>query len=335
MSETPGASDFVDPTPSARLSRKNILALVLTITGVILALFFSSRRGPAPRYSKPVSDPAGYADLAPITISAPDLEAETSVQASPAWAGAPVQPSFRQVRDERRQARFDEARRARPLVHSIGAMLKEPPLDQRAGNALNAPGRARAEAAARGVYTVRAASVIEAALATAIHSERPGPVLARVVRPVRDSQHLQHVLIPAGTKLKGYVEQVVASRGGQVVVVWTGMEFPDGRTMPLPALPAMEQTGEHGLRDAVNRHRARNFGSAALMALVGGSATYASAQAGAASGLVGASLAMELSRSAASTLQPGHSRMPTVTIRAGYRFLIYVTEDLHFEAPYR
>ena len=52
------ASEFVDPTPVARLSRRNILALVLSLAGVLLVLFFSSRQ----RTSEP---PTSY-DLAPL-----------------------------------------------------------------------------------------------------------------------------------------------------------------------------------------------------------------------------------------------------------------------------
>ena len=70
--EKPGAEDFVDPAAgdTMRLSRRNILALVLTVAGVILALFFSSRRTPAPRRADPIPD---RGTVAPITIGGPDL----------------------------------------------------------------------------------------------------------------------------------------------------------------------------------------------------------------------------------------------------------------------
>ena len=54
------ASEFVDPVPVARLSRRNILALVLSLAGVLLVLFFSSRR------STPEA-PTSY-DLAPLPV---------------------------------------------------------------------------------------------------------------------------------------------------------------------------------------------------------------------------------------------------------------------------
>ncbi len=311
----PGAEDFVDPAPGARLSRRNILALTLTVVGVILALFFSSRRSSPPRTAEPSPEIPTYNSLMPITVETPKREIQT-----PTWGGVPAPPTARQMRDERQRVRYDEARRARPLVHTSGLGPDTEP--------------ASAGQDSRGAFTVRESTVIEAALETALSSERPGPVLARVVRPVRDSKNLYHVLIPAGTRLTGTMERIVPGEGGRVVVAWARMEFPDGRTKALPGLPAIESSGEHGLADKVDRHRARTMGSAALLALLGGSATYATAQTGLLGSLAGASLAMELARAGSGVVHQGMQRVPTVTVRAGYRFLIYVSEDLHFDAPY-
>ena len=310
-STDPGAADFVDPMPhtGVRLSRKNILALVLTIAGVIMALFFSSRRSPEP--PAPDVEVPEYDSMTPISIGDPP---ELPTAPAYSWTGTPSPPP---VVDERRRTRYEEARHARPLLHTF-SMAPEP----------------SPEPDMPGAYILRESTVIEAALETALHSKRPGPVLARVVRPVRDSEHLHHILIPAGTKLTGTMQPQQMAGGHRIVVAWTRMEFPDGHSMALPDLPALETSGEHGLADRVNRHRARSFGSAALMALIGGTSTYATAQTGLAGSLAGASLGMELSHAASGTLQQHRSRTPTVTVRPGYRFLIYVSRDLHFDAPY-
>jgi len=107
------------------------------------------------------------------------------------------------------------------------------------------------------------------------------------------------------------------------------MEFPEGRTQALPSWQALDLVGTTGLRDEVNHHRLRTYGGAALMTLLGSSATMASPY----SGLGGTLLALELSRNATGTLQHGLRRSPTITVRPGYRFLIYVSEDLPLEAP--
>ena len=182
------------------------------------------------------------------------------------------------------------------------------------------------------VLQIREGSVMEAALETGINSGRPGAVIARVVRPVRDSRHLRHVLVPAGTQLIGTLQQTLSGEEPRVVVAWTRMVFPNGSTRELPSLPALETTGENGLQDKVRRFRAQRFGSAVLLALLGGTTTLATS--GTAAGLAGSSLALEFSRAGGGLLERGRNRRPVVILRPGYRFLVYVSEDLTFEQPY-
>ncbi len=313
--KAPGEEDFVDPPTQqpARLSRKNILALVLTVAGVILVLFFSSRRTPAPARNEAIPEAPDHRSLTPITLGGDPEPQEPSQGAS--WQSAATSAPPGPPRDAQRRTRYDEARQSRPLVHSFEMPTPE------ANEAAAGEGQRR--------YTVRQSTVIDAALETALHSARPGPVLARVVRPVPDSRSLRHVLIPAGTRLTGTMQP---ASGHHLLVTWTRMEFPDGQTHVLPALPAIESTGEHGLADRVNRHRLKSAAGTALVALLGGSAHLATAQTGS---LAGAALALELSRATSDQVQRSRTRPPTITVRPGYRFLVYVTEDLHFEAPYR
>lgn len=305
-----GEEETVDPLPSPRLSRRNVLALVLTVVGVLLALFFSSRRSPSE--APPAPEPS-YMGRAPIEI----------IPQTPAPWNAPRAREDRvdreaRSRTDRRMARYEEALRSRPVIRSIQEDELEP--------AVPAPAKSNT----LGAYTVAEGSVIEAALITGIDSDRPGPVMARIMRPVRDTADGSHVLIPAGTRLIGSMEEALDGQDRRVVLAWTRMLFPNGRTMDLPGLPAMEQSGEAGLRDRVRTHRMHAFGSAALIALLGG----ASAQAPGGGGIASATLALELSRVATGMIQKGQSRKPTATVRQGYRFLVYVSQDLVFDGPY-
>ena len=175
-------------------------------------------------------------------------------------------------------------------------------------------------------------SVITAALETGIHTGRSGPVRARVVRPVRDSKRLEQVLIPAGTQLIGAMEGTLAGEEPRALIVWNRMVFPNGETRDLPGLPALDQSGEGGLQDKVKRHRVQRFGSAAMLALVGSATSIATATA--AGSLVGGSLALELSRTASGQLDRGSRRQPTLILRPGYQFLVYVSRDMTFAGPY-
>lgn len=305
-----GEEETVDPLPSPRLSRRNILALVLTVVGVLLVLFFSSRRSPS---EAPPAPAPSYMGRAPIEI----------IPHTPAPWNAPRAQEEREerevtIRKDRRMARYEEALRSRPVIRSIQ--------EDELASTVPAPAKPNT----LGMYTVAEGSVIEAALITGIDSARPGPVMARIMRPVRDTAHGSHILIPAGTRLIGSMEDARAGQDRRVVLAWTRMLFPDGRTMDLPGLPALEQSGEAGLRDRVRTHRMHAFGSAALIGLLGG----ASAQAPGGGGIAGATLALELSRVATGMIQKGQSRKPTATVRPGYRFLVYVSQDLVFGGPY-
>ncbi len=312
--EVEGAEEFVNPSPPARLSRRNILALVLSIAGVLLALFFSSRRSSVVETDHQPMDlpPATHVELAPLEFKAP---------LPPPWAPPPSQPS-RMERTDERQITFDEARQSRTIVHAA-----RPETKSGEGAAATAELSETAD-----VLVIREGSVIEAALETGINTGRPGAVMARVVQPVRDSRHLRHVLVPAGTQLIGTLQQTLDGEEPRVVVAWTRMVFPNGVARNLPGLPAMETSGENGLQDEVKRYRAQRFGSAALLALMGGTTTLASS--GTAAGLAGASLALEFSRAGSRQLERGRTRRPLVILRPGYRFLVYVSEDLSFEKPY-
>ena len=309
-----GTEEFVNPSPPARLSRRNILALVLSVVGVLLALFFGSRSSSVGvAGNEPLELPsATHVELAPMELKAP---------MPPPWA-PPAPPPSRQEQADERHVTFDEARLARTLIHAA-----HPETNHLAGDAASSVSPGNSDA-----LVIREGSVMEAALETGINTGRPGAVIARVVRPVRDSRHLRHVLVPAGSQLIGKLQQTLDGEEPRVVVAWTRIVFPNGDTRDLPGLPAMENSGENGLQDQVKRYRAQRFGSAALLALLGGTTTLASS--GTAAGLAGSSLALELSRAGMGRFERGRMRRPVVILRPGYRFLVYVSEDLSFERPY-
>ncbi len=310
------SEEFVDPQPPARLSRRNIIALALTIAGVLLVLFLGSRR------PRPEPEP-GYMGRAPV-----ELDREPFVAPTP-WSAPPEEKRhvvLQQARQEdHRLARFEEAMRSRPLVTSV---------ESEDGREQSEQAAEKATKKTIGPYTVAEGAVIEAALMTAIHSARPGPVAARVVLPVYDSVTGWNMLIPAGTRLIGSMEQAIMGQDRRVILAWTRMIFPNGESLDLPGLPSIETAGEGGLSGRVKTHRARIFGSAALLALLGTSSAQASTGLDGVGGIMGATMALELSRVATGMVAEGLKKKPTVTVPPGYRFLVYVSQDLVFESPY-
>lgn len=305
------ASEFVDPVPVARLSRRNILALVLSLAGVLLVLFFSSRR------STPEA-PTSY-DLAPLPVTDAMKLAPVEPRAPRRTPWEPSE-SVRPERVNERKSRYDEARHARGVLHVSVPEIESSQPDS-------------ADTIERGQELVLLeGSVIEVALETGIHTGRPGPIRARVTRPVRDSKTLRHLLIPPGTQLIGAMEEVFAGQEPRAIVVWNRMIFPNGETRDLPGLPALDYSGEGGLQDKVKHYRLQRFGSAALLALVGSATSISTATT--AGSLAGGSIALELSRVASGKLERGRGRRPVLILRPGYSLLVYVSKDMTFAAPY-
>ncbi len=305
-------SEFVDPAPVARLSRRNILALALSLAGVLLVLFFSSRR----QKTEPVAEYELASPPASEVLTLAPLEPRTS-QPGP-WEQA---KAIRPERTDERKSTYDQARHSRGVLHVSSQMTADSSDDS-----------SSTDVQTEEQLILLEGSVMEAALETGIHTGRTGPVRARIVRPVRDSRRLEHVLIPAGTRLLGAMEGTLAGEEPRAILVWNRMIFPNGETRDLPGLPALEQSGEGGLQDRVQHHRMQRFGSAVMLALVGSATSIATAST--AGNLVGGSLALELSRTASGQLGRGQRRQPTLVLRPGYPFLVYVSRDMTFAKAY-
>ena len=212
--------------------------------------------------------------------------------------------------------------------------------------------RERTSALGSTAYTVRAerpqhdlvlsaGTVVPAALVTGISSELPGAVVAQVTRNVYDSRNQRDVLIPAGSRLVGEYDDQVAYGQNRALVAWTRLLFPDGRSVSLPGLPTQDLRGQAGLRDRVDRHTGRLFGSAVMLAAVGAGVELAAPSDGGAFGsespqeTVARQIAIELSRVATEVVRRDLDVQPTVTIHPGFRFYVFLARDLAFAAPYR
>lgn len=210
--------------------------------------------------------------------------------------------------------------------------------------ARTAGGRYIATAVERPVspYEVREGTLVEAYLVTGIHSDLPGELVAQVSRNVYDSETQQVLLIPRGTRLIGTYDNLIAVDQSRLLVAWTRMVFPDGRSIALPGLGAKDVAGASGLTGRVNRHYWQAFGNAMMLAVVGGSLSYAASRSRPPGGAFGyptpgevmaGSVATELSRVATEILRGSVMRRPTIQIPAGTRFNVFMNGDLAL-APY-
>lgn len=184
-------------------------------------------------------------------------------------------------------------------------------------------------------YLVQAGSVIPAALLTGIRSDLPGQVTGQVTENVYDSQTGRYLLIPQGAKLIGLYDSQVSFGQSRVLLVWTRIIFPNGRSIVLERQAGADAAGYAGLEDEVDYHWGRLFMAAALSTLFGvGSELGASNN--------DSDIIQALRRGSSDTLnQTGQQIVrrnlnvqPTLTIRPGFPVRVIVNRDLVLE-PYR
>lgn len=197
---------------------------------------------------------------------------------------------------------------------------------------------------APGAFSVHAGTVIPAVLVTEINSDLPGDVLAQVARDVYDSRTQQLLLIPKGSKLLGRYENRLGTGQERLLVAWTRIVFPDGRSLALDGLETKDGTGAGGLHDQVDRHGRRLFGTAALLSLVGAGAQLSQPNAGYGTpgslgypspGQVAAgAMGQEFAQVATDMLRRNMDQQPTIRIRQGMPLNVFLTMDVVFPAPY-
>jgi type IV secretory pathway VirB10-like protein len=177
-------------------------------------------------------------------------------------------------------------------------------------------------------------------LITSITSDLPGEIVGQVSRDVYDSRTQRIPLIPRGSRLVGTYDNQVAAGQGRLLVAWTRLIFPDGRSMRLPGLALTDPTGQSGAKGDVDNHWRRVFGNALLLSAIGAGVQLSQpAQASvlanpSARQVAAGAVGQELSNVALEILRRGMAVAPTITISAGESFNVFLSGDLVFDGPY-
>lgn len=183
-------------------------------------------------------------------------------------------------------------------------------------------------------YVLQAGAVIPAALITGIRSDLPGQITAQVTESVYDSPTGRILIIPQGTRLLGRYDNGVGFGQRRILLVWSRLIFPNGRSIVLERQPGTDAQGYAGVEDGVDMHGwdlAKAVGLSTLLS-------------------VSAELAMDDEDELIQALQSGAQDTindagqeiirrqlnvaPTLTIRPGFPVRVMVTRDLVLE-PYR
>ena len=195
-----------------------------------------------------------------------------------------------------------------------------------------APKVVQSDASAGPRYRIAEGTIIDAVLTNRLDGGSSSPVNCMVTNALY-SQDGRRVLVPAGAKVLGETRAVEGLGETRLAVSFHRIVMPDGTSVSLDHFLGLNQLGDAGLRDQVNRHYWSTFGGAAAVGLVGGlSQLLGSVALGSGDGdrtvVVAGGAADAASQAAAQTFSQFLNRMPTITIREGHRVKVYVTRDV-------
>ena len=161
-------------------------------------------------------------------------------------------------------------------------------------------------------------TVIDAVLTNRLDGSMASPVNALVTWPIYTADG-QHIVIPAGARVLGTAAPVQALGESRLALKFHRLIMPKGQTYSLDQFTGLNQRGDAGLRDQVNRHYLQLFGASLAIGSLSGLAQYSTRSGAASAGRI---------------LDRFLNVLPTVTIREGHRLKIYLTSDLALP-PYR
>jgi type IV secretion system protein VirB10 len=184
-------------------------------------------------------------------------------------------------------------------------------------------------------FVVQAGTIIPAALITGIRSDLPGQITAHVTENIYDTPTGRARLVPQGARLIGVYDSQVAFGQSRVLLVWTRLIMPNGRSIVLERQPGADTAGYAGLRDEVDNHWLEWFKAAALSTLLGVGTELGSS--GNDSDIIQAlrrGAGASLNQTGQQVVRRNLNIQPTLIIRPGFPVRVMVNRDLLLE-PYK
>jgi type IV secretion system protein TrbI len=187
-------------------------------------------------------------------------------------------------------------------------------------------------------FVVQAGTIIPAAMITGIRSDLPGQITAQVTEAVFDSPTGRAKLIPQGARLIGIYDSQVAFGQSRVLLVWTRLIMPNGRSIVLERQQGADAGGHSGLEDEVDNHWGELFKAALLSTFLGvGSELGSGADTGNNTAILQAlrlGAANSLNQTGQQVVRRNLNIQPTLAIKPGFPVRVIVNRDLILE-PYR
>ncbi|HED1196981.1 TPA: conjugal transfer protein TrbI [Campylobacter coli] len=185
-------------------------------------------------------------------------------------------------------------------------------------------------------YEIKAGWNIPAILITGVNSDLPGQILAQVTQNVYDSATGKYLLIPQGTKVVGAYSSNIIYGQSRLLVAWNKLIFPNGDTLNLDGMQGTSQDGYTGFEDEVDNHYFRIFGSAFLLSSISAGIALSdnsdtNSEKETASDKAIAQAIQQMGQVASEMIRKNMNISPTLKIRPGYKFNIFVTKDIILE----
>ena len=193
----------------------------------------------------------------------------------------------------------------------------------------------------RGRFELKSGTLLPCVLVSGLNSDLPGNLVGQITENVWDTASGRHVLIPRGSKIIGTYDHQVSYGQSRVLVVWSRIVFPDGSTLQLDRLGGMDQSGYSGFKGKVNRHWNSIITSALMVSLLGAGVEMAAPTKNGDRdredhrSILAENAAAAIAEAAAQIIGREVHRQPTIKIRPGYRFLVFVQRDILFLRPWQ
>ena len=174
-------------------------------------------------------------------------------------------------------------------------------------------------------------SFLEAALATQLSGDFPGPVLAVVAIPFYSADR-QRILVPRGARVIGTAQAVTNQDQSRLGVGFDRLIYPDGSWVSLQ-FRGLNQLGEGALKDQVDRHYFSMFAAVGAVGVLSGlTAARGNPYEGGVAGFR-SNAGQGLGQAATRILDRFLNRLPNITIRAGHRLRVWFTSDVLVPRP--
>lgn len=191
-----------------------------------------------------------------------------------------------------------------------------------------------ATADALGSHMLHAGSVIQATLLTGISTDIPNNEIVAVVRQdIYDSLTGSHLLIPQGSKIIGQAGSAGGKGVKRIGVTFNRIILPNGNSITLPNLPAIDGTGMPGLKDIYDSHTGNLLRTAVFGTMVSAIAQSATGNTGGSDSRSPGQEAVsggvkEIQDVISDLVKRSAQNQITIEIRPGKEFSLFVTQDI-------